>query len=107
METTNYPKLHLPEYFDERAEYETPSKGYLNHVEVELENGNRFRVVFIDPTRLQQDLEDDAKAGRPYFAEAGMIVLPEVTVEKARAVIKYLVEDGFFESLKPCSERVG
>ena len=30
-----------------------------------------------------------------------MIVLPKVTVDKAREAIKYLLADGFFANLKP------
>jgi hypothetical protein len=101
MDTTDYPKLLLPEWFDDRSEFETPFRGYLDHVEVELEDGSRYSVIFIDPTRLQQNLEGEVEMGRPYFAEAGMIVLPEVTLEKARAVIKYLAAEGFFAKLKP------
>lgn len=101
METKNYPYLHLPDWFDERAEFEIPFKGYLSHVQVELDNGNRYEVCFIDPIRLQQDLEEEAKMGRPYFAEAGIVVLPEVTLSNARSVIQSLLEDGFFAKLKP------
>lgn len=101
MEASSYPKLHLPEWFDERAEFETTFKGYLNDVEVELEDGDRYRVFFIDPTRLRQDLEEEVRLGMPYFAEVGMIVLPEVTINNAKAAIKSLLEDGFFASLKP------
>jgi hypothetical protein len=93
----DYPKLHLPDWLDERSAFETQYKGYLSHAEVELENGKRHRVFFIDPTRLQRNLDEEVKLGRPYFAEAGMIVLPVVTVEKAKEVIKSLWEIGFFE----------
>lgn len=103
MEAATYPKLHLPEWFDERSEFETPFRGYLSHAEVELEDGTRYKLFFIDPIRLQQDLEEEVKLGRPYIAEAGLIVLPEVTLEKIREVIRLLPKDDFFQGLKPLS----
>lgn len=101
MDKNGYPKLRLPHWFNEQSEFEIPFKGYLSHVVVELENGNRYKVLFIDPIRLQQDLEEEEKLGRPFFTEAGMIVLPKVTLEDARKVIQLLWKDGFFEGLKP------
>lgn len=101
MKENKYPKLILPDYFDERAEIETPDKGYLNGTVVVLEDGTRYQVYFIDPTRLKQDLDTEVESGRPFLAETGLIILPLVTVENARAVLPALLADGFFESLKP------
>ncbi len=91
----------FPEDYDERAEYETPRKGYLNGVVVQLEDGSRYQLSFIDPVRLQQDLEAEAKAGDAYFAEPNLIVLPEVTTATITKAVKGLVEEKFFEHLKP------
>lgn len=101
MKSKKYPILHLPNWFDEQSEFETPFKGYLGNVEVELENGNRYKVFFIDPVRLQQDLSQEISLGRPYYAEAGMIVIPKVTLENVREVINSLWKESFFEGLKP------
>src|SRR6266404_1899873 len=62
----------FPEGFDERQEFEMPSKGYLRDLVVRLEDGAEYQLFFIDPTRLQQDLEADAQEGRDYYAEPGM-----------------------------------
>jgi hypothetical protein len=91
----------FPSWYDAQLEYETPSKGYLGDVEVRLEDGSRYRLYFIDPVRLQQTLEDDARGGRPYFTEPGLIVLPEVSTEAIRQVVPRLVEEGYFQHLKP------
>jgi hypothetical protein len=91
----------FPEWYDARAEFETPSKGYLPDVEVQLEDGSRYRLYFIDPVRLQQTLEEDAQAGREYFAEPGMVVLPQVTTQAVQKAVPGLMEDGFFQYLKP------
>jgi len=67
---------------------------------VELADGSRYRVFFYDPTRLRQDLEA-TQDRRPYRAEPGTIVLPTVTVAAIRQAVERLVEDGFFEHLRP------
>ena len=74
-------RIEFPDGYDERSEFETPLKGYLRNVVVHLENGLRYKLFFIDPVRLRQDLEEEAKAGRGYYAEPGMVILPEVTAE--------------------------
>ncbi len=80
-EATQYGVV-LPAWCDERAEAETPAKGYLPDVEAHLAGGERHRLYFIDPVRLQQTLDDDAREGRPCFSEPGLVVLPEVTTPR-------------------------
>jgi hypothetical protein len=91
----------FPEGYDDRLEFETPFKGYLRDVVVRLEDGSEYKLFFIDPTRLRQDLEADGQNGRRYFAEPGMIVLPEVSTDAIRQAVLGLWRDGFFKSLKP------
>jgi hypothetical protein len=93
----------FPEWFDARAEHEAASKGYVADVRVQLEDGSRYRLYFIDPVRLRQTLEDDAATGRPYFTEPGLVVVPEITTEAIRRVVPRLMEEGFFAHLKPLS----
>ena len=97
------PEIQFPEGFDDRWEYEMPMKGYLNNVTVRLDSGSSFRVNFIDPVRLAQDLEVESKTGRAYFAETGLIVLPEITREAIALAVHGLWNEGFFDSLKPIS----
>jgi hypothetical protein len=94
-------RIVFPKDFDERMEFEMPSKGYLNNVEVCLEDGSRYRLCFYDLVRLQQTVEDDLQRGRPFFAEPGLIVLPEVTTEAIRQAVAVLWGEGFFGQLKP------
>jgi hypothetical protein len=91
----------FPTWYDERREWETSAKGWLNGVEVHLEDGRRFALTFYDPVRLSQTLEDDARAGQPYFAEAGLVVLPEVSTAAIHAAVPDLLRGGYFDSLKP------
>jgi hypothetical protein len=93
----------FPDGYDERAELETPAKGWLSGVEVHLEDGRRYALTFYDPVRLGQTLEDDARAGRPYFAEPGLVVLPEVSTASIQAAVPGLLQDGYFTHLKPVS----
>jgi hypothetical protein len=96
-------EILFPEGFDEQQEFETPSKGYLRDVIIRLETGAEYRLFFIDPTRLQQDLEADVESGREYFTEPGMVILPQVTIEAIRKAVSGLWRDGFFHHLKPLS----
>lgn len=83
------PRIIFPEGFDERTAFETPLKGWLN-AQVELEDGRRYAVYFSDPVRLQQDLEEAVNDGRPCFAEPGLIIVPEVTVEIIQNAVLFL-----------------
>ena len=91
----------FPDEYHERRELETPAKGWLSDVEVHLEDGRHYALTFFDPVRLAQELAADVQAGRPYFAEAGLVVLPEVSTAAIQAAVPELVQDGFFEQLKP------
>ena len=91
-------KIIFPEGFDERAASEMPDKGWLA-AQMETKNGNRFRIYFSDPVRLQQNLEEEAKLGRPYFAAPGLVILPEVTVAAVQHAVQARWEQGFFAHL--------
>src|SRR5438874_616664 len=93
--------IELPGEFDARDEAEMTMKGHLSNVVVRLEDGSRYELHFIDPARLSQELELDAKAGTPYFAEPGLIVIPEVTLPAVRATIERLAAGQYFRYLMP------
>jgi hypothetical protein len=92
----------FPEWYDERAEFETPHKGFLNDVVVRTREGVGYRLYFSDPVRLQQTLEDDVKRGQAYYTEPGLVILPEVTTDAIHAAVASLWRDRYFEHLKPC-----
>jgi len=85
------------EEFDERLAFEVSQKGWCGIAMVELPEGGRVDVFFYSPERLAQDLEMDTKAGHPYIAEPGLIVVPEVTLANMHAAVDQLYEQGFFE----------
>jgi hypothetical protein len=93
--------VHLHPDFDERAEFEMTPRGYLSHATVELADGRRYPIHVYDPVRLGQDLESGLKCGEPCIAEAGMIVVPEVTRAHVIRAVEYLVSIGYFQSLAP------
>ena len=99
MKMGSGPQVIFPEGFDERAAFETPLKGWLK-AQVELEDGCRYAVYFSDPIRLQQDVDEAVKHERPCFAEPGLIIIPEVTVQAIRDAVQFLWKQGFFASLK-------
>jgi hypothetical protein len=68
--------------------------------QVETKDGTRLPLYFCDPVRLQQDLEEEVKLGRSYFAEPGLVVLPEVPAEAIEATVQALNERGFFAHLQ-------
>ena len=91
----------FPDWYDERAEYEVPMKGYLEGVVVRMADGARYGLCFYDPVRLQQDVERGAEFGQTYVAEPGLVILPEVTTQAIQKVVPNLLRDGFFSHLKP------
>ena len=99
MKIETIPRVIFPQDFDERLKFEMSAKGWLS-AQVELQGGSRYPVYFSDPVRLQQDLEAETELGRPYFAEPGLIVLPEVTLEAIQDAVQALGEQGFFDHLR-------
>jgi hypothetical protein len=100
MNANNYPKIIFPEGFNEQNLFELPSKGWVN-IKVLLSDNISYSIFFIDPIRLQQDLDDILRSGEPCFAEPGLVILPEVTDDTIRASIQFLWRTNFFTNLKP------
>jgi hypothetical protein len=93
------PKLTFKEEFDERLAFEVSQKGWCAIAAVELPEGGKVDVVFYSPTRLAQDLEAETKAGHPFVAEPGLIVVPDVTLAYMEAAVEQLYGQGYFEHL--------
>ncbi len=93
--------LTFPDGYDQQAEFEAPFRGYLPDVIVELEDGARHRLSFIDLARLEQALADNAHAGHPYYAESGLVVLPEVSTEAVQLAVQDLWDEGCFHPSRP------
>ena len=91
-----YPKIVLPPDFDDQKEYEIPFRGYLGPITVITKDRMEYSVFFVDPIRLQQEL-----SGELFFAEVGLIVLHEVTLDAIRVAVRKLDDESFFSQLKP------
>ena len=92
-------KLTFKYGWEEKDDEETLMKGYRSDGIVETSKGE-YRVYFIDPIRLQQDLEAETELGVPFLAEPGLIILPEITRERMENAVRQLWAQGYFESLK-------
>lgn len=96
---TDYPKLTFKYGWEEKDDEETLMKGYRSDGIVQTLEGD-YPVYFIDPIRLQQDLEAETELGTPFLAEPGLIILPEITRENMENAVRQLWEQGYFNSLK-------
>ncbi|HAA30294.1 MAG TPA: hypothetical protein DCE56_24700 [Cyanobacteria bacterium UBA8553] len=98
---SGYPKLTFQYGWDDTDEEETPMKGYRSDGIVHSPDGEMYPVYFIDPVRLQQDLEAEIELGSPFLSEPGLIILPEVTREAMENAVRQLWEQDYFKSFKP------
>lgn len=73
----------------------------MSNVVVHTSTGERYRLFFYDPVRMRQELEIQARSGKPYLAEPNFVLLPEVTTETVRNAVHGLWQDGYFEHVKP------
>ena len=90
----------FPKWYDDRGEWEAEAKGWLDGVEVHFANGEVKPLFFYDPVRLAQDLDAEAKLGKPYIAYPGLIVIPAITREAILSVVAKLVDNDFFPTYK-------
>jgi 23S rRNA A2030 N6-methylase RlmJ len=95
------PRVVFPVGHDARSEHEAALRGFLRGVLVESGAHDVYEVTFIDPVRLQQELEDESAAGRPFFTEPGLVVVQEVTREAIEDAVRRLWESHFFDRLQP------
>jgi len=92
--------LSFPQGYDEQAEFEAPFRGYLRDVIVEMEDGSRHQLSFIDPARLEQNLADNARMGRPYYTEPGLVIVPGISTEAIQLAVQGLWDEGYFRSIQ-------
>jgi hypothetical protein len=85
-------------YFEDGLdEHDANVRGYRSHVWAELDDGARYALTFYTVGRLVESLDYDADAGRPFFTEPGLIIVPEVTLAIMEAAARALARDGFFD----------
>jgi hypothetical protein len=87
-------RLDFEDGFDEN---ETVVRGYRSHVWAELDDGSRYALTFYAIERLSQTLDDERSAGRPFFTDPGLVIVPEVTLANMEAAARALAAEGFLE----------
>ena len=92
--------LSFPRGYDAQAQFEAPFRGYLRNVIVEMEDGARHQLSFIDMVRLEQNLADNGRMGHPYYTEPGLVILPEVSTEAIHLAVQGLWDEGYFRPMK-------
>ena len=92
-----FPRLLFDFPFDEQTAFEAEARGYWGHSRVELNDGTVHPVVFYDPIRLSQDLQEEMARARPFIAEKGMIIVNAVTLENMEKAVEAMAQEGFFE----------
>ena len=89
--------LLLPEGFEEYA-WEVEAKGYFSEAKLVLA-GRQYRLNFIDPVRLSQDVATEFESGRIFF-EPNLVVIPSVTrANMEKAVEELLMQSGIAKLL--------
>jgi hypothetical protein len=79
--------LVFPDWYDELAEFEHEHKGHLSGATLRLADGRVFGIEFIDPARLQQDLQDNCDRGEPFVLMRNLVLVPLVSrVSMQRAI---------------------
>lgn len=91
------PKLMFELPFGERDAFEAESKGFLGDARAQYSDGSCIPLTFYTTTRIAQDLQEEARWGRPYIAEPGLIVVENVTLEQMETAVAELHKEGFFD----------
>ena len=74
------------------------AKGWLD-VCVRFADGRRFELHFFTCDRARNEL-----AGRPYFAEPGLVLVDEVEADAVKTAVAGLIKDDFFAGLRECDK---
>ena len=94
--SVSFVRLIFEHGFDERTAFEAEQRGLLTGVWVELSDGSRHEVSFFDSVRLEQELAELTRQGRPFFHEPGLIVLAAVTLENMELAARTLAHERGF-----------
>ena len=104
MQDATHPRVRFPRGLDGQAEFEMGLRGCCE-AEVEMTDGKRYALVFMNPERVQQELRDNTILGEPWLASPGLVVVPEVTAEAVRTAVCGLWRRGYFARLRPGAAR--
>lgn len=93
-------ELKFPEDFADHA-WEVEIKGWFGGIKLSVA-GKTYELIFYDPTRLSQEVEDGV-ADQGLFFEPNLVVVKSVNEAHIRAAAHALVSSGRYEALTPLS----
>ncbi len=97
-------KLVLLGGYGQRQLDDAIDRGFLSHVAVEIGGADLYPVWFYSIDELAGQLLDDPRYPYKFVADIGMIVLPEITLERMENAVQRLYEAGYFRHLRPLSQ---
>jgi hypothetical protein len=100
MDKQGYPRLILPEKYDDSDWSQITEKGWFE-AEVELESNRTYKLNYYDPIRLKQDIDYCLSKGERCFDLPNLVVLPEITLSSVEESIRSLWAKGSFELFMP------
>lgn len=93
--------IQFPAWYDELAETEMYNQGRLTGVVVQLADGRRYPLAFMDSVRVKDEAHERFEQGQACLTEPGLVIVPEVTREAMVRAVAHLLEIGYFDHLKP------
>ena len=97
-------KLVFPVEDFQRQLDEANDRGFLSHVLVEIGGTDFYPVCFYSIGELAGELRDDPTYPDKLVAETGMIVLPEITLDRMEKAVQWLCETGYFRYMRPLTQ---
>lgn len=94
----------LPDDSDDRCLTKATERGYLSHVIVSMHDGSRYPLFFIEPIRIQQDLDRLSKSPPGFLAEIGLVIVPDLDLATLKSVVRNLIDRGYFRYLHTIEE---
>lgn len=91
-----YPEGYIE---DSYFQFEVEAKGYLQNVILRFLNRD-YKLTFYDPIRLEQDILEELKIGKYYFA-SNLIVVESVNIEHINDAIMGMIRNGDVIHLLP------
>ena len=96
--------LFLAENFQREVD-DALERGVLSHVLVEVGGVDLYPVYFYSIDEVQGYFT--ARSGHSpceFVAETGMIILPQITLERMEKAVQRLFDDGYFANMRPLSQ---
>jgi hypothetical protein len=79
-----------------------PKKGGTLRVRVKFtDTGNVYDITLIETETAKEAVEGSNSA---FLAIPGLVLVDEATMEKAKSILRELIESGFFDGLAPVDE---